>query len=389
VKGSRARGELLLAVGSIVLTLCLLELVLRLAQPWIPTNPPTWYDRTVGIMNWPGHSGCYDIEGFSCYSINKAGWRDQERAIPKPPGVFRIAVIGDSFVEALQVDLDKTFWRILENDLRAQGKPVEVLAFGRSNFDVAQYFETLRHHVRPYRPDAVVVAFFSANDVIYSLRRLVDSPWKPYYLLEGDGRLVLDETFRRYVDAQNTPLKQAYRTVRNSSLVLTWADAGSRRGWRRLTAWKERLLNPDRTSETALAWQQELALNVFAPAPGSPWELAWSLNEKLLLAMNDYARAHDARLLVLGVSNEDRFYDAPPRARIDPFYPEKRLDAFAKANGLAYLPMAYRLADLRRRNGHQFHGFGKAVGTGHWNERGHREVAREIERFLAERGWLP
>jgi hypothetical protein len=393
VKGARARGRLLLAAGSTVLTLCLLELALRLAQPWIPTNlVPTRFDRTVGIMNWPGYSGCYNIEGFSCYSINTHGWRDREHAIAKPPGVFRIAVIGDSFVEALQVDVDKTFWRILESDLRARGKPVEVLAFGRSNFDVAQYFETLRHHVSPYRPDVVVVAFFSGNDLHYSLRRLVDVPWKPYYVLDGDGRLVLDETFRRHVDARNTPLKQAYRTVRNSSLVLTWAAAG----WMGFRAWTAQLLNPDRRPPSALErarqWQQERGLggdDVFAPAPGSPWELAWRLNEKLLLAMNDYARAHDARLLVLGVSNGDRFYDAAPGRLIDPFYPEKRLDAFAKANDLAYLPMAYRLADLRRQSGHQFHGSGKLIGTGHWNERGHREVAGEIERFLAERGWLP
>jgi hypothetical protein len=387
------RGPLLLAAGSAVLTLCLLEVFLRLAQPWIPTNlVPTQYVRTVGIVNWPGYSGCYDIEGFSCYSINRDGWRDQDRAIPKPPGVFRIAVIGDSFVEALQVDLEKTFWKILENDLRGRGKPVEVLAFGRSNFDVAQYFETLKHHVRPYRPDVVIVAFFSGNDLHYSVRQLVDVPWKPYYVLDAGGRLVLDESFRRYVDAQNTPLKRAYRSVRNSSLVLTWADAG----WKGLAAWKERWLNPGRRPKpgprAALEWQQERGLagdDAFAPAPGSPFELAWRLNEKLLLAMNDYARAHDARLLVLGVSNSDRFYDAAPRAPFDPFYPEKRLDAFAQANGLAYLPMAYRLADLRRRSGLQFHGSGTRVGTGHWNERGHQEVAREIERFLGERGWLP
>jgi hypothetical protein len=42
-----------------------------------------------------------------------------------------------------------------------------------------------------------------------------------------------------------------------------------------------------------------------------------------------------------------------------------------------------------RRSGHQFHGSGKQARTGHWSERGHQEVAREIERFLDGRGWLP
>src|SRR5438552_2622971 len=81
--------------------------VLRWPLNLVPTN----YIETVGTTNWPGHSGCYAREGRSCYTINAEGWRDVAHELAKPPGVYRIAVLGDSYVEALQVELEQTFWK--------------------------------------------------------------------------------------------------------------------------------------------------------------------------------------------------------------------------------------------------------------------------------------
>ena len=62
--------------------------------------------------------------------------------VDKPPNTFRIAVIGDSFAEALQVDLDHTFWSVMERKLaegwRGNGQRVEVLNFGVSGYGTAR-----------------------------------------------------------------------------------------------------------------------------------------------------------------------------------------------------------------------------------------------------------
>jgi hypothetical protein len=178
--------------------------------------------------------------------------------------------------------------------------------------------------------------------------------------------------------------------LRNSSLVLAHIDIG----WKKLVLGIPRPVNPRRPppgtpdEEWQIAWGLS-GPHMAPPAPGSPFDLAWRLNERLLLAMDEFARAHHQRLAVLGVSSPDRAYEAEPQAGVDPLYPEKRLEAFAQASGLAYLPLAYRLIARHRQTGQWYHGFGEWVGYGHWNERGHEEAARAVEEFLDERGWLP
>ncbi|SRR5581483_7904791 len=387
-KRVRLTSGLLLTLVSIALTLGLLELALRRVQRSFPTNlVPTQYSETVGIVNWPGYSGCFNLEGFSCYSINSHGWRDQEHGLSKPEGVYRIAVIGDSFVEALQVDLSQTFWKLLERDLRSEGKNVEVLGFGMSGFDVAQYFETLKHEAIQYQPDLVIVAFFSGNDVRDSVRSLNNIPWKPYYTLNPDGSLALDESFVSYVRAQNTPVNQLFRTVRNSSVLATLGERGMRSMLSRLRSRAATSANTADSGAGRGEFTPEPGLSgseIFsAPAPGSAYDTAWRVNEKLLVSMRSFAEDHGAKLLILGVSNDDDTYAKAQSAGLDVFYPEERLTQLAAANNLDYLPEAYEEQRVREQTGRRFHGFGAGLGSGHWNEAGHALAAASIERYLA------
>ena len=44
-----------------------------------------------------------------------AGARDQDHRRHKPAGVYRIAVLGDSFSEAMQVGREQAFWRCCQS----------------------------------------------------------------------------------------------------------------------------------------------------------------------------------------------------------------------------------------------------------------------------------
>ena len=150
--------------------------------------------------------------------------RDREHDIAKPPGVLRVAVLGDSYAEAMQLPMAQAFWAVLERELAGcgalDGRPVEVINFGVSGYGTAQELLTLRHDAWRYDPDLVVLAFLTGNDVRNNSRGLDGDPDRPYFV-ERDGRLVPDEGFReRFPSPLGLWLRDAAATVVNGLRLL-------------------------------------------------------------------------------------------------------------------------------------------------------------------------
>ncbi len=150
--------------------------------------------------------------------INSHGLRDYEYPLTKPPGTYRIMMLGDSTTFGWGVRLEDTAAKILErklNEARSAGyKRFEVINAGVGNYDTVQevtYYET---QGRAFRPDLVILVFFIndpepvpiekkgflidrsyliaflANRYDGVLRRIGSRPnWKDYYAsLYDDGR---------------------------------------------------------------------------------------------------------------------------------------------------------------------------------------------------------
>jgi hypothetical protein len=66
-------------------------------------------------------------------------------------------VVGDSFVEALQVPYDRSVGERLAAELEAGGRRAELYRFGISGAPLSQYLQMIRHEVGRYRPDWIVV----------------------------------------------------------------------------------------------------------------------------------------------------------------------------------------------------------------------------------------
>ena len=120
-------------------------------------------DALIGWSGRPGAEGVYLDEGSAEVRISSAGTRDRERIVVKPRDVWRVAVLGDSFTDALQVPEDKRFTSVMERLLAGcdagGGRRVEVLNFGVSGFGTAQEYLLLKDRVPRYAPDVVVLAF--------------------------------------------------------------------------------------------------------------------------------------------------------------------------------------------------------------------------------------
>jgi lysophospholipase L1-like esterase len=106
---------------------------------------------------YTGHElSFYDYLGAS----NSLGYRDREHAVTKPPGVYRIVVIGDSIAAGLHVERNEDiFPPVLEHILNAHGLRAEVINLAVSGYNTQQEVETLKEKGLQYHPDLVVLAY--------------------------------------------------------------------------------------------------------------------------------------------------------------------------------------------------------------------------------------
>src|ERR1044071_10118442 len=95
------RRRLLLILFGVIFGLALVEIGLRL----IGYSYPEFYfsDAQRGYSLRPNMEGWYRKEGEAYVRINSDGLRDREHSIQKAPNTFRIAILGDSVVEPLQL----------------------------------------------------------------------------------------------------------------------------------------------------------------------------------------------------------------------------------------------------------------------------------------------
>jgi hypothetical protein len=99
-------------------------------------------------------------EGRNRGPINAAGYRDLERAIPKPPAVRRAVCLGDSFTFGSGVLFDDTWPQRLERLLsRERGELWEAVNLGEEGLNTVQQAAKLAAEGFAYQPDIVVVAY--------------------------------------------------------------------------------------------------------------------------------------------------------------------------------------------------------------------------------------
>jgi len=96
---------------------------------------------------------------------NRHGFRDRDHSFSKPPGVFRIIVLGDSITQGYGVsNPSDIFTSVVETELIHRGFNVELLNFGVSGYNTQQEIALLSETGIQYQPDAVVLAYCLNDD---------------------------------------------------------------------------------------------------------------------------------------------------------------------------------------------------------------------------------
>ena len=380
-----------LIVASLVLALIICEVGLRFLGIGYPDFFD--YDPLVGSKLRPGIKGYYLQEGGGYVSINADGLRDREHSLKHPPNTLRIAVLGDSFAEAMQVNLEETFWAIMAKNLQScpqlHGRKVEVINFGQAGFGTAQELLALRHRAWKYAPDVVLLAFFTGNDVADNSPALMQFDYNPYFSFE-DGKLVLHDqrTREKWQEEQQKKswggkFKQWRQDHFRVSQVL-------QQGRKALKTWWSQPPSTSKAAAVPPASEPGLSDSIYREPASEGMQEAWKVTEALLLLIRDEVAARGARFFVVVLSAGAQV-DPNPATRAafaqgfgvnDLFYPDRRLEKFCQQEGIPILLLAPAFQQYATAHQVYLHGFKGNLGGGHWNQNGHRLAGDMIATWL-------
>ncbi|MEG4579466.1 SGNH/GDSL hydrolase family protein [Microcoleus sp. MON1_C5] len=344
-------------------------------------------DQNLGWKLKPGVSGEWNGEGASLVQVNSEGLRDREHTKAKPPNTLRVAVVGDSFTEAIHVPVEQTFWSKLERKLSncqaVKGrKNVEVINFGVQGYGTAQELMMLRKKVWDYSPDIVILAFFIGNDVINNSLKLEYDRYRPFFAYDASGKLVPDMSFRNLA-----PLDRNERAVsfvdRMPSLIVNNS--------RILQVIKK--VDLDRKKRELSEEFTDLSSQNFKEPQDAAWQEAWRVTEGLIVTMRNEVVQKNADFLLVTIGDamqvrpegQERKNFIRKNNIQDLFYPDRRLEKLGAREGFRVLNLSEQFQRYTEKYQVCAHGFENYVPCGgHWNELGHRLASILINRNLCQ-----
>ena len=196
---------------SILVLLLLLELVFRFVIP--AANQPDYiFNESEKMLKFDAESntsGVFSIgklaELRSHWSINAQGWNSPYDYASAHTNKKRICVIGDSYIEALMVDIDKTYPFLLGQKLDGSS---EVYAFGVSGSPFSQYLHMSRYVKQNFSPDVLVINLVH-NDFDESLKQFCVYPYDKSIEVKNDSVAVEVEPEPYHYSTINRILKRS------------------------------------------------------------------------------------------------------------------------------------------------------------------------------------
>ena len=312
--------------------------------------------------------------------INSQGLRDDEVAIPKPEGVGRILVLGDSVAYGSSVPRADAFPNRLERFSRQQSGPVEVINAGVMGYTPYNELQYYLQTGRKFEAEVVIIAF-CMNDVANPRLHWGDAPGvrfppeaipNPVYDRNHVLPKVLqleDENVRRKRSAERAP-----SLLRHSRLYNLLAPAVGK-------FFHPKPKNPGDTGAkipTYITGEDTLSIEVLLDRTSPEWRWLASTYDRL----HEAIRAERAKLVIVVF---------PLAYQLDagyPFFPQEQIKDYCNQNSIQCLDLLpsfklHRKEDIfvLDKEGHD--------DIWHLTDYGHELSAREIQKFLIQKGLIP
>lgn len=373
--------NLLILFAAIFIFAAVFELAVRFFAPQ-PVFTNDIYSPRLVRENIPYREFVFRGREFAVpIKYNSWGMRDRERKLKKDENVFRVAVLGDSFMEALHVPFDDSFTFLLEDELKREtGRNVEVLNFGVSSYGLGHYPIVLSEKVLAFDPDLIVlgITYNDFGDIL------------TYNLVDFNGDNLV---FRDYPPESRNWLKNSLSKTQSAFFVKRKLEQSPVIGKTVdviLRIFGAGFLSDAEKTASRIGQDGGLPidLQIFAP-PGvySSGERAYELSFYILEGMKKASAERNIGLFVFSIpadfqvkrerwDNLGKQYGAGVAA-LDPYLPGARLKEFSNNIGFEYLDL---LPDFMRADG-----AGQEIYfryDGHWNSDGHALAARSVAKEI-------
>lgn len=387
-------GRLAIVLVTILLVLGTLEASLRLFGPILPGNYTSgaYLERhpVYGFFHVRGYDGWQQSnEYFARVRFSQLGLRDPRDRYEKPAGTFRILLLGDSFMEAVQVEQRETTAAVLEARLRALRPDlnVEVINAGVAGWGTGIEGLYLDHEGYRFEPDLVLVGFFIGNDLHDNYYKLqlagddLDLAVKPYFGLGKDGAVVQRDP--PPPPPHPTGLLPALRACcRLWNVIETGVLNRFGDGQANIPLW-------------AAAPMEAHTRAMYDAEPSGEFKEGWEIASQLFGRMKARTDALGVPLAVFVIPDSPQLSDEEwremiggrrvTRGRAELTAPNDQLAAIAERYRLPLLDLLPALQRDSGGNPRRFY----FQSDQHWNRDAHALAARELERFLVQRGLVP
>jgi hypothetical protein len=422
----KAISAIVMILFYVVLVMGVLEIGVRIARSAAPPTAAGWFwrvpDPNTGWSLQPNAQGRsfsrmyeYDVDVY----INSLGLRaDESIGYEKGDDVYRIIVLGDSYIEAMQVELAESLPQQLGRLYSAQtDKQVEVLNAGTGGWGTDQQLLWLREEGVKYSPDLILLAVYPANDFMNNSLALEAANHgriqKPFFQLEnGELRLnyhPFDPATTPPVTVENAvilpetslpgPLTSLGNWLHEHSAFYRYADPRVRVAAPPFAAALARtgLITPGQESKIAAQSPDyvPIAYGVYQRTQNETWQAATDITVALFAEFQRTATDIGAGTAAVLIAAPEQVYASEWQKILQSYpvirtwdwdldIPQQRAAAALTAAGVPFVDLLPTFRTLAANSAPLHY-----ENDGHWNHRGHALAAKATYNFLAANALLP
>lgn len=307
---------------------------------------------------------------------NSLGFRDDEWSIEKK--AFRIAVLGDSYMEALQIRDGKLLSDLLENRL---GSGYEVMNFGISGYGTLHQYLAYHYFARQYKPDLVLL-FFCSNDIVDNSLELMRMTGRTTgiiaqgYVRNGECMIKMPSYNEKEIHSTNQKIKRFLK-----------------KHCRTLVAAKQQL-NRLKVRRKKTSDKLPVGWKIYMPYKDKEWIEAWQLTEHFLVELLKDVKEDNANLVVFTIPNFERlcknwreevkdYIGGTIPSGFDPYRPNRKINEIARSSGIKFVMLEpYFLDYMDKHNTNESLFFFKC--DGHFTEIGHQIATDAVYEAIKE-----